>query len=108
MKSCSGEQKRGERKTAKFRTKLVVPESKISQCEENYLRLKKYLKNIVLKFMKLIPILISIMRKKIKVDENACNYILFRVDICSSEYNLAVEVDEKEHSDRISINSNIL
>ena len=48
------------------------------------------------------------MRKKIKVDENACNYILFRVDVCFSEYNLAVEVDEKEHSDRISINSNIL
>ena len=49
MKSCSGEQKRGERKTAKFRTKLVVPESKISQCEENYLRLKKILEKYSVK-----------------------------------------------------------
>ena len=28
------------------------------------------------------------------------NYILFRVDVYFSEYNLAVDVDEKGHTDR--------
>ena len=43
--------------------------------------MKKYLKNIVLKFMKLILIFVSIMKKKKKKkDENGHNYILFSVD----------------------------
>ena len=44
--------------------------------------MKKYLKNIVLKFMKLILIFVSIMKKKKKKkDENGHNYILFSVDV---------------------------
>ena len=41
----------------------------------------------------------SIMKKK-QVDENGCNYILFRIDVYFTEYLLAVEVDEKGHTDR--------
>ena len=38
--------------------------------------------------------------KKIQVDNNGCKYILFRIDIYFSEYFLAVEIDEKAHTDR--------
>ena len=49
--------------------------------------------------MKLILIFINIM-KKIQVDKNGCKYILFRIDIYFSECFLAVEIDEKGHTDR--------
>ena len=38
--------------------------------------------------------------KKIQADKNGCKYILFRIDIYFSEYFLAVEIDEKAHTDR--------
>ena len=38
--------------------------------------------------------------KKIQVDNNGCKYILFRIDIYFSECSLAVEIDEKGHTDR--------
>ena len=38
--------------------------------------------------------------KKIQVDKNGCKYILFRIDVYFSEYSLAVEIDEKGHTDR--------
>ena len=61
-------------------------------------QIKKY---ILLRFIKLILIFMSIVkRKKIQVDENGCKYIFFRIDFYFSEYLLAVEVDEKGHTDR--------
>ena len=50
--------------------------------------------------MKLIIIFMSIM-KKIEVDEYGCKYILFRIGVYFTEYLLAVEIDEKGHTDRI-------
>ena len=38
--------------------------------------------------------------KKIQVDNNGCKYILFRIDIYFSESSLAVEIDEKGHTNR--------
>ena len=38
--------------------------------------------------------------KKIQVDSNDQKYILFRIDIYFTEYSLAVEIDEKGHTDR--------
>ena len=38
--------------------------------------------------------------KKIQVDNNECKYILFKIDICFNEFSLAVEIDEKGHTDR--------
>ena len=38
--------------------------------------------------------------KKIQVDKHRHKYILFRIDIYFSEYSLAVEIDEKGHTDR--------
>ena len=47
--------------------------------------------------MKLILIFMST-TKKIQVNENGHEYILFRTDACFSEYLLAVETDEKAHA----------
>ena len=38
--------------------------------------------------------------KKIQVDNNDQEYILFRIDIYFTKYFLAVEIDEKGHTDR--------
>ena len=38
--------------------------------------------------------------KKIQVNENGCEYELFRIDVYFSEYLLAVENDKKGHTDR--------
>ena len=50
--------------------------------------------------MKLILIFMSITEKKIQVDENGCKYILFRTDVYFTEYLLALQIDEKGHTDR--------
>ena len=42
----------------------------------------------------------NIVKKKKQVDENGCKYILFRIYIYFSECFLAVEIDEKGHTDR--------
>ena len=42
----------------------------------------------------------SITEKKKKVHENGCEYISFRIDVYFAEYLLAVEIDEKSHTDR--------
>ena len=52
--------------------------------------------------MKLILIFTNIM-KKLQADKNGCNHILFRIDIYFSECFLAVEIDEKGHTDRYII-----
>ena len=45
----------------------------------------------------------NIMKKKIQADENGCKYILSRIDIFFSQYFLAIEIDEKGHTDRYII-----
>ena len=39
-------------------------------------------------------------KKRIQVDKNGQQYILFRIDIYFTKYCLAVEIDEKGHTDR--------
>ena len=38
--------------------------------------------------------------KEIQVDKNGKQYILFRIDIFFTKYCLAVEIDEKGHTDK--------
>ena len=38
--------------------------------------------------------------KKIQVDKNGYKYILFRIDVYFNKFLLAVEIDEKGHTDR--------
>ena len=49
--------------------------------------------------MKLVLIFMNIMKKN-QADKNECKYILFRIDIYFSECFLAVEIDEKRHTDK--------
>ena len=49
--------------------------------------------------MKLVLIFMNIMKKN-KADKNECKYILFRIDIYFSECFVAVEIDEKRHTDK--------
>ena len=35
-----------------------------------------------------------------QVDENGCEYILFRINVYFSEYLLVAEIDKKSHTDR--------
>ena len=41
-----------------------------------------------------------ILIKEIQVDKNECEDILSRIDVYFSEYSLAVEIDEKGHTDK--------
>ena len=85
----------------------MIPDSEIPKCpefevktkKEKFLRIKILLKNILLRFMKLILILMNII-KKTQADENGCKYISFRIDFYFSECFLAVEIDEKGHTNR--------
>ena len=54
---------------------------------------------MVSKFTKLILIFIST-TKKIKADEKGREYILFRIDVYFFKHKLAVEIDEKRHTDK--------
>ena len=58
--------------------------------------MKKYLKNVLLRFIKSILIFMGITKKKkkIQVDNNDQEYILFRIDIYFTF------IDEKGHTDR--------
>ena len=47
----------------------------------------------------MVLIFISTIKKK-KVYQNGCEYILFKIDVYFSEYSLAVEINEKGHTDR--------
>ena len=50
--------------------------------------------------MKLILIFMNIMKKKIHADENGRKYMLFRIDVYFSKCFLAIEIDEKGHTDK--------
>ena len=50
--------------------------------------------------MKLILIFMKTIYEKIQVDNNGREYILFRIDVYFAVYFLAVEIDEKRHTDR--------
>ena len=70
---------RGEWKIDGFRKRLMIPESEIAECPEfevfvKHLWTKKYLKNIVSEFTKLI-LFYEYDKTKIKVNKNGCEDI---------------------------------
>ena len=50
--------------------------------------------------MKLILFFNEYYKEKIQIDKSGREYILFRIDVYFTEYLLAVEIDEKGHTDR--------
>ena len=84
----------------------MIPGSEIPKCQiEVKLKIRKILKShkfieeYSLKIYKIDPYFYK-HYKKIKVDKNVCEYILLKIDVYFSEYSLAVEIDEKGHTDR--------
>ena len=50
--------------------------------------------------MNLILIFINNVKKKIQVDKSGRKYILFKIDVYFNKFLLAVEIEEKRHTDR--------
>ena len=107
IKRCRGEKTRGIRAIDGFRNKLMIPDSEIPKCPEFEVKskigkiFKKHnpLEEYSVRIYEIDPFFINIM-KKIQADKNECKYILFRIDIYFSECFLAVEIDEKRHTDK--------
>ena len=99
---------RGERKIDRFRKKLMIPDSEISECPEH--EVKSKIENIFVNEKTLEEYSIKTYQtdlyfhehygKKIQVDKNGREYILFRIEVYFTEYILAVEINEKGHTDR--------
>ena len=85
----------------------MIPDYEISVSMEHVVKLKigtifaneEILEEYLSRFLKLILTLMSII-KNIQVDDNGKEYMLFRNDIYFTKYCLAVEIDEKGHTDR--------
>ena len=91
-----------------FRKRLMIPDFEISKCPEHEVKSKiviifvneKILEEYSVNIYEVNPCFYEHYRKKIQTDENGSKYILFRIDIYFTEYFLAVEIDEKGHTDR--------
>ena len=86
----------------------MIPDFEISKCPKHEVKSKigtifvneKILEEYSVKIYEIDPYFYEHYRKKIQTDENGSEYILFRIDIYFTEYSLAVEIDEKCHTDR--------
>ena len=86
----------------------MIPDFEISKCPEHEIKSKirtifvneKILEEYSVKIYEIDPYFYEHYRKKIQTDENGSEYILFRIDIYFTKYCLAVEIDEKGHTDR--------
>ena len=108
IKQCRGEKARGIRAIYGFRKKLMVLYSEIPKCPEFEIKSKigKIFKNhnpleeYSVKIYEMDPYLNKHSAKKLQVDKNWCKYMLFRIDVYFNKFLLAVEIDEKGHTDR--------
>ena len=95
--------KRGKKEKDGFRKKLMIPESKISECSEHEVKSKignifvneKMLEKYSVKIREIDPYFYEHYKKNIQLDENGHEYISFRIKVYFNEYLLAVEIDEK-------------
>ena len=99
--------KRDVRSAESFRRKLFTSDHEIYESIEHRLKSKigKIFVNEIMpeeysvKISEIDPYFSKNYQKKIQVDNNGKKYILFRIDIYFTEYCLAVEIDEKGHTD---------
>ena len=101
IKHCRGEKKRGIKVIDGFRKKLMIPDYEISVSIEHVVKSKietifvnaDILEEYSAKIYEIDPYFHENYNKKIQVDNNDQKYIL-------TKYSLAVEIDEKGHTDR--------
>ena len=100
--------KRGIRAIDGFRKKLFIPNYEISLAKEHVVKSKigiiflneDVLEEKSVRIYEIDPYFSEHYKQKIQVDSNGQKYILFRIDIYFTKYCLAVEIDEKGHTDR--------
>ena len=88
--------------------KLMIPDYEISKCPEHEVKSKigsifinqKILEEKSVKIYEIDPYFYEHYKEKIQVDNNDWEFILFRINVYFTEYFLAVEIDEKGHTDR--------
>ena len=107
IKRCRGEKTRGITAIDEFRKELMISDFEIRKYPE--FEVKSKIGNIFknqnpheeysVKIYEIGSCFKNIMKKN-QADKNECKYILFRIDIYFSECFLAVEIDEKGHTDR--------
>ena len=107
IKYCRGEKTRGITAIDEFRKELMISDFEIRKYPE--FEVKSKIGNIFknqnpheeysVKIYEIGSYFKNIMKKN-QADKNECKYILFRIDIYFSECFLAVEIDEKGHTDR--------
>ena len=86
----------------------MIRDSEISKCSEHEVKLKigsifmgeKIFEEKSVKIYEIDPYFYDNYKEKIQVENNDQEYILFRIDIYFNEHSLAVEIDEKGHTDR--------
>ena len=99
--------KRGIKAIDGFRKKLFIPDHQIYVSIEHKVKSKigaifvneDILEKYSVKIYE-IDLYFSENYKKMQVDNNGQQYILFRIDIYFTKYCLAIEIDEKGHTDR--------
>ena len=95
--------KRGERKIDRFIKKLIISESETSKCPEHEVKSKighifvseKLLEEYSVKVYKIDPYFCEHYKEKVQVHKTGCKYILFRIDVCFTEYLLVIKIDKK-------------
>ena len=87
----------------------MIPDNEISACPEYEVKSKtrtileneEILEEYSVKIYEIDPYFYEHYNKKIRTDENGRAYILFRIDVYFTKYFLAVEIDEKAHTDKV-------
>ena len=104
IKRCRGEKTRGIRAIDGFRKKLMILDSEIPKCPEFEVKSKigKIFKkhNLLEEYSVKIYEIDSYFYKHYEIDKNCIKYILFKIDVYLNKFLLAVEIDEKGHTDR--------
>ena len=100
--------KKGIKAIDGFRKKLIVLDYEISVCPEHDVKSKigtifvneEILEENSVKIYEINPYFHEHYHKKIHVENNDQKYVLFRIDVYFAKYSLAVEIDEKRHTNR--------
>ena len=94
IKNCKGEKKRGVRSAGEFRRKLFIPDHEIYESIEHKVKSKigtifvneDILEEYSVKVYEIDLYVSENYKKKIQVDNNGQQYILFRIDIYFTKY----------------------
>ena len=107
IKRCRGEKTKGIKAIDGFRKKFMIPDSEIPKCPD--FEAKSKIGKIFTKHNPLEEHSVKIYEigsyfykhyEKILVEKNGCKYTLFRIDFYFNQFLLAVEINEKGHTDR--------